>query len=290
MPWVGQLDQGGYHGYNEDGALYPLHPKTVVSLVGGGKLVPPTTGALSDRSKGDVLSKGIAILQTIWFVIQCIARLAEHLPITNLEVMTLAYTVMTVAMYIAWWDKPQNVSCAIRVPVDSDRQTAEVDDGDFIYLRAIGHYVLGSQDDEVVLRSLRRVPTFWAGVPDPDVVLKADIIALPVAMAFGAVHCLAWSYPFTSHAELLLWRTSAIVIISVPAGVLIMCCLIMKADVSPKGVKIAGGFIGLISILIGAPLYICARIIFFIFAFTTLASLPHAIYQTVQWTDFIPHI
>ncbi|KAF7971483.1 hypothetical protein HWV62_21006 [Athelia sp. TMB] len=111
---VAQLDQawtvahaffiiaGGYHGYDENAALYPLHPKTVVSLVEGGKLVPPTIEALADRSKGDVLSKGIAILQTIWFVVQCIARLAEHLPVTNLEVMTLAYTVITVAMYIAW--------------------------------------------------------------------------------------------------------------------------------------------------------------------------------------------
>ncbi|KAF7970713.1 hypothetical protein HWV62_23196 [Athelia sp. TMB] len=227
---VGQLDQawtvahaffiiaGGYHGCNENGPQYPLDPEDVVSLVRDGKLVPPTTEALSDRSKGDVLSKGIAILQTVWFVVQCIARLAEHLPITNLEVMTLAYTVMTVAMYIAWWDKPLNVSCAIRVPVDRERW--KFDDSDFIDFGRIAKYVMGVQDDDVYLRTLRRVPTFWAGVPDQDDVFKADVIALLVAMAFGAVHCIAWFYPFTSHAELLLWRMSAIAIIAFPAGLL----------------------------------------------------------------------
>ncbi|KAF7971482.1 hypothetical protein HWV62_21004 [Athelia sp. TMB] len=291
---VGQLDQawtvahaffiiaGGYHGCNENGPQYPLHPNTVVSLVRDGKLVPPTTEALSDRSKGDVLSKGIAILQTIWFVVQCIARLSEHLPITNLEVMTLAYTVMTVAMYIAWWDKPLNVSCAIRAPADREQQTAEAGDVNVKGL-AMG-YVFGVQDDFVDLRALPRVPTFWAGEADRDDVLKADVVALQVAMAFGAVHCIAWFYPFASHAELLLWRISAIAIIAVPAGILLTILLSRGGSIDAVRAMFP------VSVFTGAPLYICARIILFIFAFTTLASLPRAIYQTVQWTQFIPHI
>lgn len=32
------------------------------------------------------------------------------------EVMTLAYTVITVAMYAAWWHKPLNISCPVGVP------------------------------------------------------------------------------------------------------------------------------------------------------------------------------
>ncbi|KAF7969532.1 hypothetical protein HWV62_26975 [Athelia sp. TMB] len=162
---------GGYHAYNEDGPLYPLSPDAVVLLVRDGKLIPPTTEELSDKSKGDVLSKGVAILQTFWFVVQCVARLAEHLPLTNLEVMTLAYTVMPVAMYIAWWHKPLNVSCAIRTPAVS--VSTKVDDNAawewFLY------YIVGDQDGGAELSSMKRVPTFWAGkawaaaIPEQDV-------------------------------------------------------------------------------------------------------------------------
>ncbi|KAF7971479.1 hypothetical protein HWV62_20998 [Athelia sp. TMB] len=240
---------GGYHGYNKNGPLYPLDPDTVISLVKDGKLVPPTTEELSDKSKGDVLSKGIAILQTIWFVVQCIARLAEHLPLTNLEVMTLAYTVMTVAMYITWWDKPLNISCAIRVPAVPYSATSTTPSDDI--WEWIGGYVLGALDNDVDLRSLRRVPTFWAGQPDVDDVRHADYVALPVAMAFGAVHCIAWSYPFTSHIALLMWRVSAIAIVAVPAGILLTFLLM-----GPLGFDNVASILALIFIPIGIPLYV----------------------------------
>ncbi|KAF7970711.1 hypothetical protein HWV62_21010 [Athelia sp. TMB] len=274
---------GGYHAYNKQGPLYPLGPSAVVSLVRDGKLVPPTTDELSDKSKGDVLSKGIAILQTIWFVMQCIARLAEHLPITNLEVMTLAYTVMTVAMYVAWWDKPLNVSCAIRAPAVSAAE--EVDDSD-VWDRFI-NYVMGTPDDDVDLRALQRVPTFWAGKPDFDDVSRADYVALLVAMAFGAVHCIAWSYAFTYHRELLMWRVSAVAIIAVPAGILMF---LLAVQIDRWGLQYVGYVLGAVSIFIGAPVYISARAVLLVLSFSTLTALPRAIFQTVQWTEFIPHI
>lgn len=73
--------------YNEDGPLYPLLPTDVIELVKRGHLVPPTADEISDKSKGDALSKGVAIAQTMWFMIQCISSRAEHLPVANLEVI-----------------------------------------------------------------------------------------------------------------------------------------------------------------------------------------------------------
>ncbi|KZP07721.1 hypothetical protein FIBSPDRAFT_841008, partial [Athelia psychrophila] len=103
------VTMGGFNFHNEDGPLFPLSPANVIELVRRGHLVPPTAAEISHRSKGDALSKGVAIAQTLWFVVECIARRAERLPVTSLEVMTLAYMVMSVAMYAAWWDKPFNV-------------------------------------------------------------------------------------------------------------------------------------------------------------------------------------
>ncbi|KZP22164.1 hypothetical protein FIBSPDRAFT_488166 [Athelia psychrophila] len=106
---------GGYQIYDKDGPRYALDPETVIRFVRAGKITAPAAEEVADRSKGDVLSKGLAVIQTLWFVTQCIARRFEGLPLTNLEVITLAYTVITVAMYIAWWEKPLNVRCGIRV-------------------------------------------------------------------------------------------------------------------------------------------------------------------------------
>ncbi len=42
-----------------------------------------------DRSKGDIISKTVVILQTTWFISQYIARLSTGIPVTELEVLTL---------------------------------------------------------------------------------------------------------------------------------------------------------------------------------------------------------
>lgn len=46
---------------------------------------------------------------------QCIARHIEHLPITALEIATLAYTVPIVGIYTCWWTKPLGVTQPIRI-------------------------------------------------------------------------------------------------------------------------------------------------------------------------------
>ena len=63
----------------------------------------PTEEEIKDRGKSDWLAKSLVLLQTSWFVIQCIARAIEHLPITHLEIMTLAYAAMNFVIYIFWW-------------------------------------------------------------------------------------------------------------------------------------------------------------------------------------------
>lgn len=42
-----------------------------------------TEKEIQDRSNGDILSKGLVVVQTTWFILQCIARASEHLPITR---------------------------------------------------------------------------------------------------------------------------------------------------------------------------------------------------------------
>ncbi|TFK58067.1 hypothetical protein BDN72DRAFT_866247, partial [Pluteus cervinus] len=75
---------------------------------------------VQDRSKGDFLSKGLVALQTSWFVLECIARFQQHLPITELEIVTLAFAVLNIITYGFWWDKPLNVNCQVQIHIKPD--------------------------------------------------------------------------------------------------------------------------------------------------------------------------
>ena len=68
-----------------------------------------TAAEIMDRSKGDFLSKAIAIFHTTWFIVQCVARGVQGLAITELELVTLALASLNGITYFFWWDKPLGV-------------------------------------------------------------------------------------------------------------------------------------------------------------------------------------
>lgn len=69
-----------------------------------------TETEINDRSTSDRLSKAFVIISTGWFILQCIACGAAHLPITKLELVTLAFATLNFMTYAFWWNKPFNVS------------------------------------------------------------------------------------------------------------------------------------------------------------------------------------
>ncbi|KAF8647249.1 hypothetical protein AX16_006827, partial [Volvariella volvacea WC 439] len=68
---------------------------------------------IRDHGKGDVLAKAIVVIQTTWFVAQCIARHTQGLVLTEIELVTLAFAALNVITYGLWWDKPLNVEYPI---------------------------------------------------------------------------------------------------------------------------------------------------------------------------------
>ncbi|KZP05177.1 hypothetical protein FIBSPDRAFT_704774, partial [Athelia psychrophila] len=109
------VNMGGYQYFYGDIPLHPLSRDDVERLVGDGTLEAPLKDEIWALSKGGSFVKACALLQTLWFVAQCGARAKEKLPLTQLEVMTLAYTLMTIGMYIFWWNKPLSVGRPIPI-------------------------------------------------------------------------------------------------------------------------------------------------------------------------------
>jgi hypothetical protein len=74
-----------------------------------------TEREIQGQSKSDVIAKGLVLVQTGWFVMQCVARVVRRLPLTELELVTLAFATLNFVTYWLWWDKPLNVQCPMPV-------------------------------------------------------------------------------------------------------------------------------------------------------------------------------
>ena len=256
----------------------------------------PTKEEIEDKGKSDWLAKSLVLLQTSWFIMQCVARAIDHLPVTHLEIVTLAYAAMNFVIYIFWWNKPLNVNRPVRVFRKSKRSATqhqvisretrrsrvweltweEIGEG----LETIATFITGAQDADVDLRREDRVPRFWANSSGNNAII-ADLIVLGVGVCFGAIHCIAWGFSFPTYAELLMWRISCVVITAVPVYIFLGSAL---------SVWLKNMGITLISILPAGILYILARAITLTLVFTSLRDLPPGAYETVRWTTFIPHL
>jgi hypothetical protein len=74
-----------------------------------------TEEEITDRSKGDALSKIIFILQSTWFILQCLGRRIQGLDLTQLELTTLALASLNGITFVLWWDKPLGAQAIMRV-------------------------------------------------------------------------------------------------------------------------------------------------------------------------------
>ena len=72
------------------------------------------------RSKADGLAKTLVVIQASWMIIQIIARRASGLPVTLLELNTLAHVICAMAMYGLWWKKPQDVKEPVEIKLNTE--------------------------------------------------------------------------------------------------------------------------------------------------------------------------
>ncbi|KZP09472.1 hypothetical protein FIBSPDRAFT_239223 [Athelia psychrophila] len=281
---------GGFYYLDHGKDPRPLSPKEVEDCITDGSLDLPTKSQINDKSKSGAFARTVASLQTIWFVMQSLARPIQQLPLTLLEVATMAYTLTTVALHGFWWSKPLNISQPFRVrcvavpnptPCTTFQELQAQESRGM--LETLLRAVTGSQADDADLSQSGKVPTFYSGTPNEWESIQANVIALAFAMMFGAIHCAAWSFTFPSHAEDLIWRIASTAVVGIPAifsFLLVLWACEMKAVVK----KLL--FVSIIAI----PFYLLARMVLPVLAFTTMRSLPLAALETVQWTTLIPHI
>jgi len=305
-----------YEGNRPIRVLLPDHLESY-SLTGNGDFPRISKAEIEDRSKGDVISKGLGFLQTSWFVTQCIARRAQGLPVTELELVTVAFAVLSVVIYILWWDKPLNVQRGVRVY--KKRITEEpIDDGNLEatvgFWSALGDalsdvpaaivrgpsslsdhrpwlarvlvwpllkplYTILGDYDEYENRVNTFYPDRWVSQSEG---FSYTLVAL-ITLAFGGIHCIGWSFAFPTSTERILWRVASLCITGVPV---VLFPLIVTVDAYGE----ASQFCVVIAMMILLVVYVLCRLTLLILPFLGLKSLPPTAFHVVHWTSFIPHV
>ncbi|KAJ7059208.1 hypothetical protein C8F01DRAFT_1232268 [Mycena amicta] len=247
-----------------------------------------TKAAIQDKSKGDAFSKGIAFFQGLWFVVQCITRTAQHLPLTELEVATLAFAVVNIFTWSLWWSKPLDVRDPLVIEVSTD------DTGPLQQPRPwmikFGN-LLGMTYDQEDYNPLANhaVPTFWfsstwdSGIIEDYTRHLTNLGEFLVATIFGAIHCIAWHAAFPSIAELWLWRASAVLITGISLSLLASIWLTGLSGLVPVESFDVLFFFSILG-------YIPARLMLLVLPFTSLRALPSAAFVDVDWSVYIPHL
>ncbi|KAJ6784705.1 hypothetical protein PWT90_00448 [Aphanocladium album] len=67
------------------------------------------------RNKSNGLARTITVIQVLWFTITTLARVAQGLPITTLELTTLSLVLIMIFSAAAWWRKPMDIEHPIFV-------------------------------------------------------------------------------------------------------------------------------------------------------------------------------
>jgi hypothetical protein len=325
---------GGFMLYFNDKPRATLTPMELRRFVNEGSVEMPVImeADIEDRSKGDALSKGIAILQLAWFVLHLIARYVQNLPITLLELDTLAVAALTCISYGFWWKKPKDIGrphpvywkATVSPPseltyeyvadilfeialirphsskVDEIFSTEDWASFFLTYLYPLPSFMgVGIFNSPHAVHS-RRVPS--AGGYDVDDAHRHRFIMLFIGCfsgaVFGGMHCLGWNVLFQGRAEQILWRAASLAIVSAPVSIFLLNSYAIWLGhywldhfwLNDSWVDQLGEAVAFLVIFASFFSYIFARVILIVLILMSFRSLPPGVYDTVAWTEFIPHL
>ncbi|KAF7333066.1 hypothetical protein MVEN_02371200 [Mycena venus] len=247
---------------------------------------------IADKSKGDALSKGVALAQGLWFTIQCLARVHQRLTVTELEVATPAFAVVNIFIWLLWWNKPLDIQLSIIIgsPTPLDAQP-------IIPLRPprlnrLLYAIIGevSSDGGYDPLSSTSVPSFWSPILDDNFQVGTVGITALAGSMLGDIHCAAWNTDFPTTEVMWIWRSCSLVIAAVPAVLPLLFVFSDSIHDTVFGETMIGNAISMILLFGSFPIYILARLILIALPLAALRSLPPSAFVDVNWSMYIPHI
>jgi len=230
------------------------------------KLPLMTEDEIDDLNKGDVLFKCLAVSQILWLCIQLVTRVSRNLPTTQLEIVTLAFAVISIVTYVLLYSRPKDVQTtremhAARYPTPTE----------LTRVAAAGPVTIGSRRRDF------SIPNNVNPSDDPHFFE----ITTGALIVFGGLHLLAWNYEFPTPVERRLWQASAIVTMATVPTMELFDRAIECASFDGRIANILHSI--LLCMLVAARLFILVEII------RSLAFQPSETFRTT-WAANVPHV
>ena len=278
---------------------------------------------IDDRSVADGLAKLLACAQSTWFLFSTCARLQQHLALTTLEVELLPYVVVTWMIYLFWWNKPLQLETYTTISVQAlsiptliwlAEATLPIRTKPLwwrpvpfeLHERGWEFYWMEKPWD---LKKLQVIDTnhliplplrnrvectmaeSWVADWYRDAVNDAhpcewdcwdDIVIYCTGIFIFGVPLAAWHFDFPTQAEGILWRTAAlascgVITIWVP---LALCLRWLTPGNTWKELPF----------YVLTPICGFSRLYLIIEIFAGLRLLPRGVFETVNWSSYLPHV
>jgi hypothetical protein len=219
--------------------------------------------------------------------------------VTELEVVTLAFAVVNIFIWLLWWGKPLDVQDPIMLGTPEEESAAQHMyasgvSGDPIALAKFSvrfRSMLGDPSSKYHPFSSNSVPSFFSvSYRDNNYRRHAripSVVASFVGAIFGAIHCAAWNSHFPSTDEKWMWRSGALLVTAVPLIAVLEILILSILEERYPGFETKYFKVAFVAFI---PLYIIARLFLLIIPFTSLRTLPPDTVVDVNWSVYIPHL
>ena len=288
-------ESGGFVFQAGCGLRFPVTARQIHYLVQNRYVSPPRVSDrdIFDRSKADHFAKFIAGAQSCWFVVQIVARAAQRLDITLLELSTICLMSCTLAALVFWYHKPLDVRTPETLKSEQPMAKILVDAGDVAkspykdtpldFCESIEYtstqFPLNRLWGEQV-RPVPRIPN------DRDSLLHnwhtVIVIAIPTA-AFGTLQLIAWDFLFPTIEEKQLWRWTC-----VSAGAILgLGCILEAGAIVASKFQLSGmqtfrsyktQWPWCLFFWIAAVLYVLGRVLVIVEVVISLRALPPGVF------------
>ncbi len=224
---------------------FPVNCTQLRYLVDEGFVDLPTISLeqIEMRNKSNGLAKIITIGQALWFTISTVARAAQGLPVTTLELTTVSMVFIMGFSVMAWWHKPMDISYPIIIECDFPLSIVlvRINDPPNIRSRYFGATPLSFHDREewiaskawasclnilhFVYRGFENPPrkectgarSFHNCFPSIEIFRAALVMEAAAGLLTQIYSCVllwGWNSYFPSATELTLWRISSVTCIA----------------------------------------------------------------------------